>query len=191
MAVAETSSEPARSDQSGDADRRTVTVLFADLCNFTALSEQTDPELLQTLQNELFEELTEAVQTFGGFVDKFIGDALLALFGAPQAHEDDPERALHSALEMRRRVAGVAERWSTRISLPLALHIGVNTGPVVAGGVGASSSKAYSVTGDTVNTAQACPPSASRRRWSAAMRNSLACCAASMPPARGLRNSFA
>lgn len=153
IAVAETSSE-ARSDQSADADRRTVTVLFADLCNFTALSEQTDPELLQTLQNELFEELTEAVQTFGGFVDKFIGDALLALFGAPQAHEDDPERALHSALEMRRRVAGVAERWSTRISLPLALHIGVNTGPVVAGGVGASSSKAYSVTGDTVNTAQ-------------------------------------
>ena len=152
--VAEALPEPAGADKHADADRRTVTVLFADLCNFTTLSEQTDPELLQTLQNELFEELTGAVTTFGGFVDKFIGDALLALFGAPQAHEDDPERALHSALEMTRRVARIAERWRDRVSLPLALHIGVNTGPVVAGGVGAGNIKAYSVTGDTVNTAQ-------------------------------------
>ena len=77
-----------------DADRRTVTVLFADLSGFTALSERLDPEVMQALQNELFAELTAAVQSFGGFVDKFIGDALLALFGAPVAHEDDPERAL-------------------------------------------------------------------------------------------------
>ena len=61
-----------------EADRRTVTVLFADLSGFTALSEQLDPEVMQALQNELFEELTAAVQSFGGFVDKFIGDALLA-----------------------------------------------------------------------------------------------------------------
>ncbi|MCW0001604.1 AAA family ATPase [Pararhizobium sp. YC-54] len=152
--VAEPAREPAGTVQTADADRRTVTVLFADLCNFTTLSEQTDPELLQTLQNELFEELTSAVTAFGGFVDKFIGDALLALFGAPQAHEDDPERALHSALEMIHRLTPIAERWRNRISLPLALHIGVNTGPVVAGGLGASGIKAYSVTGDTVNIAQ-------------------------------------
>jgi adenylate cyclase len=152
--VAESPREPASAVQTADADRRTVTVLFADLCNFTTLSEQIDPELLQTLQNELFEELTGAVVTFGGFVDKFIGDALLALFGAPQAHEDDPERALHSALEMINRVTHIAERWRTRVSLPLALHIGVNTGPVVAGGLGAGDIKAYSVTGDTVNIAQ-------------------------------------
>ncbi len=68
-----------------DADRRTVTVLFADLSGFTALSERLDPEVMQSLQNELFAELTAAVQSFGGFVDKFIGDALLALFGAPVA----------------------------------------------------------------------------------------------------------
>jgi adenylate cyclase len=154
LAVAESSLDVAGADQHADADRRTVTVLFADLCNFTTLSEQTDPELLQTLQNELFEELTGAVNMFGGFVDKFIGDALLALFGAPQAHEDDPERALHSALEMIRRVGRIAERWRIRVSLPLALHIGVNTGTVVAGGLGAGNIKAYSVTGDTVNIAQ-------------------------------------
>ncbi|MGO4831269.1 zinc ribbon domain-containing protein, partial [Rhizobiaceae sp. 2RAB30] len=64
----------------GEADRRTITILFADLSGFTALSERFDPEVMQTLQNQLFEELTDAVQAFGGFVDKFLGDALLALF---------------------------------------------------------------------------------------------------------------
>ncbi|MEY9534357.1 AAA family ATPase [Sinorhizobium fredii] len=145
---------PAPSGQDIGADRRTVTVLFADLCGFTGLSEQIDPEILQALQNELFEELTSAVEAFGGFVDKFIGDALLALFGAPVAHEDDPERALRAALEMRDRTARVSDRWHRRIGLPLSLHIGVNTGPVVTGGFGAGDTKSYSVTGDTVNTAQ-------------------------------------
>ncbi|SED38980.1 Predicted ATPase [Rhizobiales bacterium GAS188] len=137
-----------------EADRRTVTVLFADLSGFTTLSERLDPEVLQTLQNELFEELTAAVQSFGGFVDKFLGDALLALFGAPVAHEDDPERALRAALEMVKRAAGVGERSDACAGSPLTLHIGINTGHVVAGGFGAGNSKSYSVTGDTVNTAQ-------------------------------------
>ncbi|MBV8653205.1 MAG: AAA family ATPase, partial [Alphaproteobacteria bacterium] len=132
----------------------TITVLFADLSGFTALSEQLDPEVMQSLQNEVFEELTAAVQNFGGFVDKFIGDAMLALFGAPHAHEDDPERALHAALEMVRRAARVSAVWQARTGSALALHIGVNTGPVVAGGIGAGDARAYSVTGDTVNTAQ-------------------------------------
>ncbi|MCA1368217.1 AAA family ATPase [Bradyrhizobium sp. BRP14] len=136
------------------ADRRTVTVVFADLCGFTSLSEQIDPEVLQALQNELFEELTRSVEAFGGFVDKFIGDALLALFGAPVAHEDDAERALRAALEMVTRAGRVGEHWRKRIGLPLSLHIGVNTGTVVAGAVGAGDTKSYSVTGDTVNTAQ-------------------------------------
>jgi adenylate cyclase len=137
-----------------EADRRTVTVLFADLSGFTALSEQFDPEVMQALQNDLFEELTAAVQSFGGFVDKFIGDALLALFGAPVAHEDDPERALRAALDMIKRAAGVGENPGASAGSPLMLHIGINTGQVVAGGFGSGSAKSYSVTGDTVNTAQ-------------------------------------
>ncbi len=137
-----------------EADRRTVTILFADLCGFTALSEKIDPEVMQTLQNELFEELTEAVQSFGGFVDKFIGDALLALFGAPVAHEDDPERALRAALDMANRAVRLGDRWHRHVDSPLRLHIGVHTGPVVTGGFGAGNAKAYSVTGDTVNSAQ-------------------------------------
>jgi len=120
---------------SAEADRRTVTVLFADLSGFTALSERLDPEVVQTLQNALFEELTKTVQSFGGYVDKFIGDALLALFGAPVAHEDDPERALRAALEMIKRTASLGERSEAYGGSPLMLHIGINTGPVVAGGL--------------------------------------------------------
>jgi predicted ATPase/class 3 adenylate cyclase len=142
-----------RLDEAARADRRTVTVLFADLSGFTAISELLDPEIVQSLQNEIFEEMTAATESFGGFVDKFIGDAMLALFGAPAAHEDDPERALRAALDMIDRVAHASER-SRAVRSPLKLHVGVNTGPVVAGGIGAGSARSYSVTGDTVNTAQ-------------------------------------
>src|SRR6266404_259163 len=137
-----------------EANRRTITVLFADLSGFTTMSEQLDPEGMRALQNELFEELTAAVQSFGGFVDKFIGDALLALFGAPAAHEDDPERAVRAALDMIRRTAQLGERAKAYTGSPLVLHIGINTGHVVAGGLGVGVAKSYSVTGDTVNTAQ-------------------------------------
>ncbi|NUR13156.1 MAG: AAA family ATPase [Bradyrhizobium sp.] len=137
-----------------EANRRTITVLFADLSGFTAMSERLDPEVMQTLQNQLFEELTAAVQRFGGFVDKFIGDALLALFGAPAAHEDDPERAVRAALDMIGRTARLSERAKAYAGAPLLLHVGINTGHVVAGGLGVGVAKSYSVTGDTVNTAQ-------------------------------------
>ncbi|MDI7861855.1 tetratricopeptide repeat protein [Rhizobiaceae bacterium n13] len=137
-----------------EADRRPITVLFADLCGFTALSERVDPEVMRVLQNELFEELTAAVESYDGFVDKFVGDALLALFGAPVAHEDDPERSLQAALDMLERGERFGERWQQRIGCPLKLHIGISTGPVVTGSFGAAGAKSYSVTGDTVNTAQ-------------------------------------
>jgi predicted ATPase/class 3 adenylate cyclase len=153
LAAAQTENAQTAPSAVSDADRRTVTVLFADLSGFTALSEQLDPEVMRTLQNDLFGELTTAVHNFGGFVDKFIGDALLALFGAPASHEDDPERALRAALEMIARAvrvrAGVAQDGP-----PLMLHIGINTGPVVTGGLGVGTAKSYSVTGDTVNVAQ-------------------------------------
>jgi len=147
-------SRPTPHKVDAEANRRTITVLFADLSGFTSMSERLDPEVMQALQNELFEELTAAVQGFGGFVDKFIGDALLALFGAPAAHEDDPERAVRAALDMIKRTAHLGERLKTYAGSPLMLHIGINTGHVVAGGLGAGVAKSYSVTGDTVNTAQ-------------------------------------
>jgi adenylate cyclase len=92
-------------------------------------SEQLDPEVMQALQNDLFRELTTAMQNFGGFVYKFIGDALLALFGAPFAHEDDPERALRAALDTMDRTTRLDQR-AAYAGPPLVLHIGINTGPI-------------------------------------------------------------
>ncbi len=136
-----------------EADRRTVTVLFADLSGFTALAERLDPEDVRAFQTDLFQEMAAAIQQYDGFVEKFVGDAVMAIFGAPVAHEDDPERALRAALAMQERMAGLNGRWQARLGKALALHVGVNTGPVVAGSIGADKGGAYAVTGDTVNTA--------------------------------------
>jgi predicted ATPase/class 3 adenylate cyclase len=130
-----------------------VTVLFADLAGFTALSARLDPEDVRALQTELYHEMTGAVEEYGGFVEKYVGDAVMAVFGAPLAHEDDPERALRAALEMHDRVGVLSRRWERRLGQTLALHLGVNGGPVVAGNLGAATGAAYAVTGDTVNTA--------------------------------------
>ncbi len=144
---------PAESGGAAEGDRRPVTVVFADLAGFTALSERLDPEDVRALQRELFQLMAAAVDRYEGFVEKFVGDAIMAVFGAPVAHEDDPERALHAALAMQGRMAELNRRWERRAGGPLALHVGVNTGPVVAGALGARSDAAYAVTGDTVNTA--------------------------------------
>src|SRR5215468_1588181 len=136
-----------------DADRRQVTVLFADLCGFTSLSERLDPEEVRAFQGALFDSLGQAITRCGGFVAKYLGDAVLALFGAPVAHEDDPERALEAALDMLDRAAALNETWAARLGQPVSLHIAVHTGPVVAGNLGGGAGAAYDVTGDTVNTA--------------------------------------
>jgi adenylate cyclase len=136
-----------------EADRRPVTVLFADLSGFTTLSERLDPEEVRAFQSDLFQEMASVVEHYEGFVEKFVGDAIMAVFGAPLAHEDDPERSLRAALAMHDRMGAINRRWEYRLGESLALHIGVNTGPVVAGNLGATSGAAYAVTGDTVNTA--------------------------------------
>lgn len=144
---------PARPDAlHREADRRQVTVLFADLSGFTALAERLDPEEVRAFQNALFETLAQAIARYDGFVEKFMGDAVLAVFGAPVAHEDDPERALYTALDMLARSAALSDEWAVRLSQPVTLHIAVHTGPVVAGNLGDAAGAAYEVTGDTVNT---------------------------------------
>ena len=135
-----------------EADRRQVTVLFADLSGFTALSERLDPEVVRAFQSALFETLGRAIARYDGFVEKFVGDAVLAVFGAPVAHEDDPERALGAALDILERGAALSAQWAARLGQPVTLHVGVHTGPVVAGSLGEAAGSAYAVTGDTVNT---------------------------------------
>jgi adenylate cyclase len=136
-----------------EADRRLVTVLFADVSGFTSLSERLDPEDVRAFQNDLFTMLAEVIEQYGGFVEKFVGDAVMAVFGAPVAHEDDPERALRAALLMLDRAELLSARWEICFGGPVKLHLGINTGPVVAGRLGGGGDAAYAVTGDTVNTA--------------------------------------
>jgi class 3 adenylate cyclase/tetratricopeptide (TPR) repeat protein len=131
------------------AERRIVTVLFGDLSDFTSWSEDLDPERVGAVTDRVLAALAGAVKTFGGHVDKLTGDGIMAVFGAPVAHEDDAERAVRAALSMQRAVRRVLddERGG---GAPLGLRIGVNTGDVVAG---IQAGIEYTVIGDTVNTA--------------------------------------
>jgi adenylate cyclase len=143
---------PAAPSPAREADRRQVTVLFADLTGFTALSERLDPEVVRAFQTALFDTLAQAIARYDGFVEKFVGDAVMAVFGAPVAHEDDPQRAVGAALDMLARAATLSRQWERRLGQPVTLHIGLHTGPVVAGSLGGGTEAAYAVTGDTVNT---------------------------------------
>jgi len=94
------SPRPPEPEPEPSADRRQVTVLFADLTGFTALAEELDPETVRAFQNALFATMAQAIAQGDGFVEKFVGDAVMAVFGAPRAHEDDPLRALEAAQDM-------------------------------------------------------------------------------------------
>ena len=128
-------------------ERRVVTVLFADLVGFTSMSEAADPEEIKHLIDQCFQRLVADVTAFGGTVDKIIGDAILALFGAPTAHEDDPERAVRAAFRMHRSL----EAFSHERGLDLQMRIGINSGEVLVGALRAGGD--YTAMGDTVNIA--------------------------------------
>src|SRR2546423_5917549 len=113
-------------------ERRVVTVLFADLAGSTALGERLDPEEVRELQGELFAVVNSEVEKYGGTSEKFVGDAVLAVFGIPQAHEDDPVRAVRAALAGQAAFGAFSLRVRDRHGADVALRIGVNTGEVVA-----------------------------------------------------------
>src|SRR5688572_27008442 len=130
-------------------DRREVVVVFADLSGYTAMSERMDPEEVTILINRILQSLAAAVYDFEGYVDKFIGDAVMALFGAPLAHENDPERAVLASLAMQE----VIERYNQTAEMPVALRVGINVGEVVAAHLGSQGRLQYTVLGDAVNIA--------------------------------------
>ncbi len=134
-------------------ERRIVTVLFADIVGFTTLSETLDPERVKRLVDTWFEHLVADITAFGGRVDKIVGDGILALFGAPVAHEDDAERAVRAALRMQETLAAMSSRADTGDGSPptVQMRIGVNTGEVLVGAIRAGGST--TAMGDVVNTA--------------------------------------
>lgn len=127
--------------------RRIATVLFADLVGFTALAEALDPEQVKGLVDRCFDHLAEDIEAFGGRVDKVVGDAIVALFGAPVAHEDDAERAVRAGLRMQETLSDMRGDAGEQVHM----RVGINTGEVLVGSVRAG--REYTAMGDVVNTA--------------------------------------
>ncbi len=130
-------------------ERRQVAILFADLCEFTRLSSELDAEEVHQLLGRFFEAVDGVVERFGGTIDKHIGDAVMAIFGAPVAHGNDPQRAARAAID----IHAAVNRLNDQATRPVKVHIGIASGEVVAGGTGSSRHSQYTVTGDAVNLA--------------------------------------
>jgi len=146
-AIPEETPEPA-----GESERKQATVLFADLSGYTALSESLDPEEVKEIMGRVFGRIAEVVVKYDGFVEKYVGDAVMALFGVPEAHEDDPVRAIRAAREIHDLVEALGAELAPKIARPLAAHSGVNTGLVVTGEVDLDKGT-HGVMGDTINVA--------------------------------------
>jgi class 3 adenylate cyclase/tetratricopeptide (TPR) repeat protein len=139
----------AAAEPQGLDERRTVTVLFADLSGYTAVAEKLDPESVKRVLDQILERLSDEVGRYGGYVDKFIGDNVMAIFGAPIAHGDDAERAVRAGLGMQAAMDEINDPLGREHGVSFALCVGINTGEVLAGRVG----DGYTVVGDSVNVA--------------------------------------
>ncbi|MGH8247811.1 MAG: adenylate/guanylate cyclase domain-containing protein, partial [Gammaproteobacteria bacterium] len=133
--------------------RHRITVLFSDIRSFTTLTEQREPEDLVLQLNEYFGEMTEVVLEHGGIVDKFIGDGILALFGAPIPLARDSEAAVGAAVAMLESLKRLNEKWAARGWPALQIGIGINTGEAIVGSIGSRRKREFTALGDTVNVA--------------------------------------
>lgn len=135
-----------------EGERKYVTVLFSDLSGYTAMSEKLDPEEVKEITSRLFGDISKIIHTYEGFVEKYIGDAVMALFGVPKAHEDDPIRAIRAAREIHELVNSISPDVEKRVGRPISMHTGINTGLVVTGEVNMEKGT-HGVAGDTINLA--------------------------------------
>jgi class 3 adenylate cyclase len=135
-----------------ESARKYVTVLFSDMSGYTAMSEKLDPEETKEIMGKVFGEISKAIPRYEGVIDKFIGDAVMALFGIPHSHEDDPVRAIKAAREIHDIVSSLSPQYEKRIGKPLAMHTGICTGLVVTGEMNLEKGTP-GVLGDTINMA--------------------------------------
>jgi class 3 adenylate cyclase len=136
-------------DDQPPEERRKATIVFADLSGYTAVSERLDPERIKSMVDRALRRLGDEIERYGGTIDKYIGDNVMGVFGAPVAHEDDPERAVRAGLGMQAAMEEVNARIAADIGANFALRVGINSGEVLAGRVG----DGYTVIGDPVNVA--------------------------------------
>ena len=136
-----------------EGERRQVTVLFADIAGFTSLAEARDPEEVHQIVDRCFEAITAEVHRFEGTINQYTGDGVMALFGAPIAHEDSARRAVHAALGIQRAMRDLSRKIEARQGPAIRMRIGLNTGPVVVGRIGDDLRMDYTAVGDTTNVA--------------------------------------
>ena len=133
--------------------RRHLTILFCDLRDFTSISEQIEPEQVVSFLSEYLAQATQIVFKHGGTVDKFIGDAIMALFGAPKSYGDDALRAVQAGIEMLTLVESLGPKWTSILGRPLRVGIGINSGEAVVGNIGSEVRSDFTAIGDAVNLA--------------------------------------
>jgi class 3 adenylate cyclase/tetratricopeptide (TPR) repeat protein len=136
-----------------EGERRQVTVLFADVAGFTSLAERLDPEDVHAIIDRCFERITAEVHRFEGTINQYTGDGVMALFGAPLAHEDSPRRATHAALGIQRSLRELSRELQAQRGFGVQMRIGLNTGLVVVGRIGDDLRMDYTAVGDTTNLA--------------------------------------
>jgi len=143
-----------KSDESMlSGESRIVAVLFSDIRNFTSLTENLDPKDVVAFLNDYFTLMTDSVKNNKGSVNKFIGDGVLAIFGAPVSYIENPENAVRCGLDMIEQLKKFNASWSKKLGRELQIGIGINTGEVIAGNIGSEEKLEYTVIGDTVNVA--------------------------------------
>jgi adenylate cyclase len=135
-----------------DSERKCVTVMFSDLTGYTEMSEKLDPEEVKEITSAIFGELTKIIEKYDGFIEKYIGDAILAVFGAKEAFEDSALRAIKAAREIHAHVESVSPKYEKLIGRALTMHTGINTGVVVTGEINFEKGT-HGLVGDTINTA--------------------------------------
>jgi adenylate cyclase len=134
-------------------ENQEATILFADIRSFTRMAEKMEPQKVVELLNEYFTEMTDLIFENGGTLDKYLGDGIMALFGAPIARPDDTLRSAKTAVEMQRAMVRLNEEWQARGQPAMQAGIGINTGAVTAGNIGSTKRMDYTVIGDAVNLA--------------------------------------
>ena len=148
----ETAVQKKKTTSEAESERKHVTVLFSDLSGYTAMTIKLDPEEVKEIMSRIFGEIAQVIAKYEGFIERFIGDAVMAVFGVPKAHEDDPIRAIRAAKEIHDLVENLNPQFENRIDQPLSMHSGINTGLVVTGEIDVQKGT-HGITGEAINLA--------------------------------------